>query len=226
LSKNSISEKYLEALVNLDDWVTVSEWASQVEIMFPDLLQKANEEAKNQKRKTSGHKELTARIHSNMVRKAYEGKIEVDESERPKKVKFLAHPELIEEEENKSISRDEIKFRDKEEWTENDRYRFDELEKIKKQLSTYLGVSFELDHAEALLNKSKPGKHHPDNLQILIKGHNGKKSDSSWGRFNLNEQIDYLNTMITAYNIIASKNDLDVEQGIISSLIERLKIVY
>ncbi len=50
----SIAEQYLEALRDLNDWATVSEWATHVGKMFPDLLEKANEEARNQKRNTTG----------------------------------------------------------------------------------------------------------------------------------------------------------------------------
>jgi hypothetical protein len=38
-----ISEKYLDALRAVDDWVTVSEWAVNVGELYPDLLEKANE---------------------------------------------------------------------------------------------------------------------------------------------------------------------------------------
>lgn len=111
-------------------------------------------------------------------------------------------------------------------WSERDSYRFEEMERIKKQLSNYIGLSFELDHAKALGNKVEPGRHHPDNLQIIIKSHNGKKGDSNWGRFTIEEQVEYLQTMIKAYEIIANKNSLTVETSIINSLIERLRIVY
>jgi len=39
------SQKYLEALKSFDDWVVVSEWATRVGEIYPDLLEKANEQA-------------------------------------------------------------------------------------------------------------------------------------------------------------------------------------
>jgi hypothetical protein len=46
-----------------------------------------------------------------------------------------------------------------------------EFEAIAKQLRGYSGLDFEADHARALLNREKPGAHHPDNLQLIIKAH-------------------------------------------------------
>lgn len=57
-----ITEKYLEALKTFTDYVTVSEWAQRFSEMFPDELQKANEQAANQKQDTTGLREIAARI--------------------------------------------------------------------------------------------------------------------------------------------------------------------
>lgn len=48
-----IHEKYLEALKSFDDFIPVLLWAEKVGEMFPDLLEKANQEAKQQKNKTT-----------------------------------------------------------------------------------------------------------------------------------------------------------------------------
>lgn len=42
-----IHEKYLEALKTFTDYVTISEWAIKFGEMYPDELEKANEQAKN-----------------------------------------------------------------------------------------------------------------------------------------------------------------------------------
>ena len=89
----SIAMKYLEALNALNDWATVSEWAHKVGEIYPDILKKANKEALAQKNETTGLREITARISSNISRGAYLGKIEMDESERPRKVKILSEEE-------------------------------------------------------------------------------------------------------------------------------------
>jgi hypothetical protein len=44
----NITEKYLEALKTIDDWVQVSECAIKVGELYPELLEKANREAVNQ----------------------------------------------------------------------------------------------------------------------------------------------------------------------------------
>lgn len=56
-----ITEKYLEALKIFTDYITVSEWAQRFSEMFPDELQKANEQAANQKQDTTGLREIAAK---------------------------------------------------------------------------------------------------------------------------------------------------------------------
>lgn len=226
MGKVKINDMYLQSLKSIDEWVTVSEWAFKVCEMFPDLYAKAEEEAKNQKQNTNGKREIAARISSRLSRGAFAGFVEVDETEKPRRVRYsLSNPDEVDDDLT-GISREEIKERDEKLWSEQDKYCYSELDKIKKTLGQYLGVPFELDHATALLNKESPGNHHPRNLQILIKGHNVKKSNSNWKRFTIEEQVKYLKCMVDAYKIIADVNDEPIEDKIIDSLIERLKIVY
>ena len=82
------------------------------------------------------------------------------------------------------------------------------------------------DHAEVLLNGEKQGDHHPDNLQLLLKYHNGKKNKNSWKRFTLDEQIDYIKQTISLQSLVADKFDVEIDQKILESLINRLKEVY
>lgn len=77
-----IADKYLLTLKEINNWATVSEWALKFSLMFPDLLEKANEEARNQKQNTTGLREIAARISSTISRGAFNGRIELDESER------------------------------------------------------------------------------------------------------------------------------------------------
>jgi hypothetical protein len=64
-------------------------------------------------------------------------------------------------------------------------------------------LDFEVDHSQALLNPDSPGKHHPDNLQLLLKSHNGKKHSKNWERFSLEEQVEYITTAINLQKIVA-----------------------
>ncbi len=52
--------------------------------VYPDLLEKANEQARGQATPTTGIRELTARINSSIGRGAYESRIEIDATERPR----------------------------------------------------------------------------------------------------------------------------------------------
>ena len=89
-----IHEKYLEALKTFTNFVTVSEWAEKFVEMFPEELEKANIQAQNQVRDTTGLREITARISSRIATGGFSQKILIDDTERPKKVKYLTKEEL------------------------------------------------------------------------------------------------------------------------------------
>lgn len=85
----SFRKRYLEALKILDDWVIVSEWAKRFGELYPDLLAKAEQEAANQANETTGLREIAARISSAISTGTYKNQIEIDTSERPRKVRFI-----------------------------------------------------------------------------------------------------------------------------------------
>jgi len=228
----NVSEKYIETLKLIDDWIIVSEWAKKVGENYPELLIKANDEASNQINKTTGLNQLAARISSEITRGAYNNQIEVDTSERPRKVKFI--PEFLRidhdtketEEDVAPLRRDEIVKLANNAMGQLDKYRISEFETISKQLKQYFGLEFEVDHSEALLNKENPGQHHPDNLQLILKTHNGKKNNTNWKRFSLEEQIEYIKTAIKLQGIVASRFSIEMESEVLGSLIDRLSKIY
>lgn len=228
----SMREKYLEALQTLEGWVIVSEWAQRFGEINPDLLAKAEREAENQANETTGLREIAARISSVISNGAYKNKIEIDTSERPRKVRFI--PEFLRlehdahevEEDIAPLRRDERIKRDIGEWQPKDKYRSDEFEAISKQLKTFLGLDFEVDHADALLNAENPGKHHPNNFQLLLKSHNAKKKNDNWKRFTFAEQEEYIKTAIKFQSLVAAKLNIDMDESIVDSLIERLNKVF
>ncbi len=228
----NVSEKYIEALKLIDDWVIVSEWAKIVGEKFPELLTKANDEASNQANKTTGINQLAARISSEITRGAYSNQIEIDTSEKPRKVKFI--PEFLRvehdtqetEEDVAPLRRDEIVKLANDSMGQVDKYRTAEFETISKQLKQHFGLEFEVDHSIALLNKDKPGKHHPDNFQLILKAHNAKKNNANWERFSLEEQIEYIETAIKLQGIVSSRFRIEMEGEVLGSLIERLSKVY
>ncbi|WP_417499307.1 hypothetical protein [Methylophaga sp.] len=87
-----IIDKYLEALKTFDDWVIVSDWAKKFGDMYPDLLEKAELEAANQLNDTTGIREIAARISSTLSRGAYDDLVEIDTSDKPKRVRFVPEP--------------------------------------------------------------------------------------------------------------------------------------
>lgn len=228
----NITEKYLEALKSFDDWVIVSDWAKRIGEQYPDLLEKAEIEAQNQAKETTGLNEIAARISSAISRGAYENQIEIDTSERPRKVKFIPEDERTEhenqdiEEDVAPLRRDEIIRRANQEMGSHEKYRVTEFEMIAKQLKKFFGLDFEVDHANALLNNSEPGKHHPDNFQLILKAHNAKKNNDNWQRFTLGEQIEYIKSAIRLQELVAPRLNIEMETTVLESLLERLKSVY
>ncbi len=222
----TITEKYLEALQQMEGWVTSGEWALEVAELYPDLLEKANEQARNQKIDTTGMRELTARIASAIARGAYEDKIEIDATERPRKIRFSTEEEIQKhvdeelDEEMASLTRAQKIRKEYDELNDFDKYRIQELESIAKAFNSYFKTDLEVDHAQALMGDI-PGIHHPDNLQLLSKTHNRIKSKASWERMSLEKQLEYLYKM-KDYHAMVFK----VDEGIFKSLMERIEKVY
>lgn len=229
---DSIRAKYLDALKTIDDWVIVSEWAQRFGELYPDLLEKANREAANQANETTGLREIAARISSIISQGGYEGKIEIDISERPRKVRYLPEEEREEhktqeiEEDVAPLRRNEIISQSRQVMSSHDQYREAEFDAIAKQLKSFFGLDFEVDHAKSLLNRNEPGIHHPDNFQLLLKAHNAKKNNDNWARFTLDEQIEYIKAALRIQEIVAPRFKIDMETMVLESLLNRLKNIY
>jgi len=227
-----VKEQYLKVLVDLNEWTTVSSWAELVGETYPDVLPTADEQAANQKSETTGLRELAARISSCISNGSFGQQIEIDTSERPRKVRYLPDAEQQNhinadiEDDAEPLKRSEIISRDEKGLSPFEAYRITELESISKQLKTYFGLDFEVDHAIALLNKEQGGKHHPDNLQLLLKAHNAKKNSKNWPRFSIEEQKAYLLSAIKLQGIVATRMGFDLNDSILDSLLERLEKVY
>ncbi|WP_282134989.1 hypothetical protein [Seonamhaeicola maritimus] len=226
-----IHEKYTEALKSFTEFVTVHEWAQRVGELYPQLLEKAEKEAQAQKQDTTGLREIAARISSRLSSGKFTN-IEIDDSERPRKVKFLTSEERQSNQEKElnediePITRAEIINQAKDKFKIYELYRLDEFKNIQKAFKDYFGLDFELDHAQALLDPKSGGIHHPDNIQLLMKYHNGKKSNKSWKRFNFNEQENYIKDAIKLQSNVADSFKIELNNEILSQLLNRLKVIY
>lgn len=228
----SINDKYLEALKTFDLPVTISQWAEKVASMYPDLLAAADKQAAGQKNKTTGLREIAARISSRTSKDGFNGRVEEDRSERPRKVRYLSEQDAklnnanIIEEDIEPINRDEKVRSQYESLSLEDKYRIDELENIVKQLNDYFGKIFEFEHAKALLNNEDPGNHHPDNIQILARIHNRSKNNSNWDRFSVVEQIDYIKSVVNIQKIISKRMGLEINDKILDKILAKISEVY
>ncbi|MBM4253842.1 MAG: HNH endonuclease [Deltaproteobacteria bacterium] len=227
-----INEKYIEALREINDWTTVANWAIKVGELYPDLLAKANKEAANHKRPSTGLRELAARISSCISTGDFAGLVEVDTAERPRNVRYLSvesKAALIERDitsDTEPLTRDQRIAQDLQSLSTKDFYRLEEMKAVVDTLNSYFRLDFEIDHSDALLNAEKPGRHHPDNLQILLKSHNRNKHNNNWNRFTIEEQIDYINSAMRIQAIVAKNLMIDLDEKVIESVIDRLRLVY
>ena len=227
-----IVEKYLEAIKTFTDYVTISEWAIKFSELYPDELEKANQQAANQKNDTTGLREIAARISSRLSTGGYSKEVLIDDSERPRKVKYITKDELIEQEQIEidediePLRRQDIINNATNQLEIFALYRITEFENIQKAFKQFFGLDFEIDHAEALLNSEKQGEHHPSNLQLLLKYHNGKKNKNSWNRFTFEEQEDYIKKSVALHSLVADKFDVKIDNKILESLLVRLEKIY
>lgn len=226
-----INEIYIEALKKFSDYVTVSEWAQKVGELYPDILENAEKQAQAQKNDTTGLREIAARISSRLSSGGFTNVL-IDDSERPRKVKHVSSEEqeiykvqeLIEDVE--PLKRQEIINQAKDNLKIFELYRLDEFRNIQKSLKDFFGLDFELDHANALLDNHNKGEHHPDNIQLLLKYHNGKKNNKSWKRFSFAEQESYINDAIKLQSNVADNFQLELNNDILKQLLVRLKLIY
>ncbi len=164
------------------------------------------------------------------------GQMEVDGVKRgpnrQRKVRFVTHDDLVKhaaedaEEDVAPLRRAEIERRDLEKLSSVERYRLEELQSVSKQLKSFYGLDFELDHASALLNKAAPGAHHPNNLQFLLKLHNGKKRNSNWPRFTLEEQLEYIRASVQLQKLVMDRLELDNQTEVMEALLNRIAQIY
>ena len=227
-----IVEKYLESIKTFTEYVTISEWAIKFSELYPDELEKANKQAANQKNDTTGIREIAARISTNISSGKWSKELLIDDSERPKKVKYVSKEELEEqtdkeiEEDIEPLKRQDIINNASSQLEIFELYKITEFENIQKAFKQFFGLDFEIDHAEALLNSKKQGEHHPSNLQLLLKYHNGKKNKNSWDRFTYEEQEEYIKKSVSLHSLVADKFDVEIDNKILNSLLVRLKQVY
>jgi len=227
-----IKDKYIAALKSLDDYATVSEWAEKFSIMFPDDFQRAEKQALNQAKPSTGLREIAARMSALLSDAKKPVEITIDHSERPRRVKYISTAEASENNERElsddlePLRRQDIINNAKQSLDVVDVYRMGELENIQRAFKQFFGLDFEIDHAEALLSQEKQGEHHPENLQLLLKFHNGKKNNNNWKRFSFEEQSEYIKKAIELQSSVAQNFGIEISNKIMSNLLKRLKEIY
>ena len=224
------TQKYLNSLKKCEDWVTVLEWAEKVCELYPEILEDANKQVQSHATETTGLRAITARLSSKLSSNDYDN-IEIDDSERPRKVRYVsadAKQELLNEEleaDVEPLTRKEKIENDSQKLTPYERYRIDEFYALSGQFKKYFDLDFEVDHAKALLNVDA-GTHHPDNLQLLIKAHNAKKNKKNWERFTFEEQKQYIEQVVALQLTIASRLEIVLVDEVLEKLCGKLEEIY
>jgi hypothetical protein len=225
------TQKYLQSLKKCETWVTVLEWAEKVSELYPEILEDANKQVQTHAKETTGLRAITARLSSKLSSNDYEN-IEIDDSERPRRVRYVSESdreERINEEleaDVEPLTRKEKIQSDSKKLTTYEQYRVDEFYALSGQFKKYFDLDFEVDHAKALLNADDAGTHHPSNLQLLIKAHNAKKNKKNWERFSFEEQKQYIEQVVALQMTIASRLEIELVDEVLEKLFGKLEEIY
>lgn len=207
-------EQFIEALRTFDDFATVPEWARKFNELYPKAFENSNK-GKYQQAKDSIWRHIGKNDFSNL---------ECDSSGETKKYKYVSdETKQIEYEAEKQ--RGEIEESAEEKWSSIDKYRSTEMDLIVKTLNNIFKTNFEKDHAVSI-HSEKEKAHHPDNFQLLLKNHNGKKLTKNWKRFTFKEQENYIRKVIELQCLLKDKIGFDYDEKLLNLLLERLKAVF
>ena len=91
---------------------------------------------------------------------------------------------------------------------------------------SYMRALGQCDTFQQFQGQGLPGKHHPDNLQFLLKLHNAKKNNANWPRFSLEEQLNYIDSAIKLQKVVIDRLGFENQTEVSDSLIDRISKVY
>lgn len=219
-------ERFIDVLKTFESPVTVSEWASRVVEEYPAILNQINSKTNEQ---------MTIKtLATSMSLKVSKGdfpELKVLDSEPYRKVIYikenkqndLKKMELNKDEENMTF---ESKIKeDIKKSTEQDKYRLEELNSICAQLNKYFSLNFTLHHAQSLSKSKSSGRHHVENLQLLIKEHTAVKKDGSQ-KFSIEEQKAYVKRVISVQMMLDKSIDINLTDEVLEMLLDRLEKIY
>ncbi|RDU68624.1 HNH endonuclease [Helicobacter brantae] len=218
---------YLEALKQCDDWVSISEWANKIAELYPEEIERIDEKSQKQQKPTEGITQLIRNLSAKTGRGDFSKNIKIDDEGNVRKVKYITEEEkaLIEQEDIEEEDRRQIIKQAESKMSQKELYRIKEFSDICSILKNKWGIIFEVDHAYALKGE-KQGKHHPDNLQLLLKMHNGAKNNKDWTRFTFEEQEKYIRNIVETQKIICERMGSKIDDEVVDLLMMRLKAIF
>ena len=220
------TDKFIEVLQTFKEPITIAKWAKRIVELYPAILIQTN--SKTDKRMTV--LELATAI-SLKVSKGEFSHVEVKNCLPYRKVQYISNGsqnKLSKVYANEDIEVMLLESRMNNELVklnESDRYRIEEFKNVTNQLNKYFNMNFELHHATSLLNKQRPGKHHPNNLQLLTAEHVLKKEDGK-KKFTIEEQKAYIKRTLVVDSMVSKASEVSLIDEVLDMLLERLAKVY
>ena len=209
-------ERFLNVLRTFKKPVTIFEWTSKIIEKYPVILNQIN----SQTNEYMTHEDLITIIAS---------KVSKGEFPEVKVLNSGSYSNIMYTVDNKTLKRevftkiDDTKSSKKigenfENFSDQDKYRFDELTIICKQLNKYFKLNFNLYSIESLSNNI-------NNIQLLIKEHSLLKRGIE-KRFSIEEQKVYIKRVISLQMMIDKSIDINLTDDVLEMLLDRLEKVY
>ncbi len=216
----------------MPELVTRPEWAELVGKKYPELLKKATLQGSSRSPSRSGVSILSTSMSASLRGSKESVFIETVVVDNLTKFRYITEEKSLEniekalDEEELYSTRAEIIKAGNSVMTKFDSFRYKEFQEIQKNFKTLLKLDFEIDHANALMNPTEPGDHHPDNLQLLNSRFNSIKGKYNWKRFTIEEQVKHIRDYAAPY--LEHKINLNIEYGedCLEILIKRLEAIY
>jgi len=204
------NERFSNVLRTFERPVTILEWINKIIEQYPIILKQIN----SQTNEFMTYHALASTISSKVARGEFP-EVKILNSESYSNVKYMIDNKNLRKKVDENI----------EKFSDQDKYRFDELSSICKQLNKYFKLDFNLHHGQVLSNSKHRGRHHIDNIQLLTKEHSLLKKDGA-KKFSIEEQKVYIKRVISVHMMVDRSLDINLTDDVLEMLLDRLEKIY
>jgi len=210
------NEKFLNVLRTVETPVTILEWTNKVVEQYPVILNQIN----SQTNEFITYNTLADMIKSKVSRGEFP-EVKVLNSGSYSNIKYVIENKKL----RKKIFKDTENRRIDENFSEQNKYRFDEFTSICNQLNKYFKLNFNLYSIESLSNNKNNGRDYIDNIQLLTKEHTLVKRNGT-KRFSIEEQKAYIKRVIAVHMMVDRTIDINLTDDVLEMLLDRLEKIY